>query len=92
MQAATRTEQAQASAREHLQPRRLKLSGLSLCRDVATILTRLLRLEGCPLLPAQSDVSVEAVMRQANSWVVQTTAGQRSVEYAAFLQLGAASP
>jgi hypothetical protein len=31
-------------------------------------------------------------MRQANSWVVQTAAGQRSVEVAAFLQLCAASP
>ncbi len=62
------------------------------CRDAATILTRLLRLEGCPLLPAQSDASVEAVMRQANSWVVQTAAGQRSVEVAAFLQLCASSP
>jgi hypothetical protein len=49
------------------------------CRDAATILTRLLRLEGCPLLPAQSDAGIEAVMRQANSWVVQTAAGQRSV-------------
>ena len=58
----------------------------------ATILTRLLRLEGCPLLPAQSEAGIEAVMRQANSWVVQTTEGQRSVEYAAFLQLCAASP
>jgi len=62
------------------------------CRDAATIVSRLLCLEGCPLLPAQSDASVEAVMRQTNSWVVQTAAGQRSVEFAAFLQLCAASP
>jgi predicted DCC family thiol-disulfide oxidoreductase YuxK len=62
------------------------------CRDAATIDTRLLCLEGCPLLPAQSDASVEAVMRQTNSWVVQTADGQRNVEFAAFLQLCAASP
>jgi hypothetical protein len=44
------------------------------------------------LLPAQSEASVEAVMRQASSWVVQTAAGQRSEEFDAFLQLCAASP
>jgi len=61
------------------------------CRDAATIVSRLLCLEGCPLLPAQSDASVEAVMRQTNSWVVQTASGQRSVEFAAFVQPCAAS-
>ena len=62
------------------------------CRDAATILTRLLRLEACALLPAQSQPEMEALMREANSWVVQTADGRRTVEYSAFLQLCAASP
>ncbi|MFU8885324.1 MAG: hypothetical protein ACNA8O_07690 [Cyanobacteriota bacterium] len=55
-------------------------------------MVRLLRLESAPLITAQSNSEVEAVMRQANSLVVQTADGQRSVEFAAFLQLCSASP
>ncbi|QVL52389.1 MAG: hypothetical protein KFB97_13305 [Cyanobium sp. M30B3] len=62
------------------------------CLDAATILTRLLRVEDCALLPAQSEPTVEALMREANSWVVQTADGSRTVEYTAFLHLCAASP
>jgi predicted DCC family thiol-disulfide oxidoreductase YuxK len=62
------------------------------CRDAATILTRLLRDEDCALLPAQTEPTVEALMREANSWVVQTADGRCTVEFTAFLQLCAASP
>jgi predicted DCC family thiol-disulfide oxidoreductase YuxK len=62
------------------------------CRDAATIVTRLLRIEACPLIPAQHHAEVEQLMRQANSWVVQTSDGQQSLEFAAFLQLCNASP
>lgn len=62
------------------------------CRDAATIVMRLLRIEAAPLIAAQSNSQIEAIMRQANSWVVQTADAKRSVEFAAFQQLCGTSP
>lgn len=63
-----------------------------LCRDAVTILTCLLRLEACALLPGQSQPEMEALMREDNCWVVQTADGRRTEEVTAFLQLCRASP